>query len=138
MIDATAQQQLGATGVDLVTEAVLTFAAGKAEIRAGIAEPPTQWLVITGESGAIEFCDAPFTSWRDDPTELIVSDRRSTERVELPATDAYRVMVEETSAVIEGRPGWVLPVGESIETSRILDAIFDAARGPASDRRPLF
>jgi predicted dehydrogenase len=127
VIDVAARQQIGPTGVDLVTEAVLAFPDGEAEIRAGIAEPPTQWLVITGDAGEIEFRDAPYTSWRDDPTMLLLSDGSTTERIELPATDAYRVMIEETSAVIDGRPGWVLPVGESIETARVLDAIFSCA-----------
>jgi predicted dehydrogenase len=127
VVHVTARQRLGTTGVDVVTEAVLTFPDGEAEIRASIAEPPTQRLVITGDSGEIEFRDAPYTSWRDDPTLLLVSDGKTTERLELPATDAYQVMVEETSAVIEGRPGWVLPVSESIETARVLDAIRDSA-----------
>jgi hypothetical protein len=37
-------------------------------------------------------------------------------------------MVEEVSAAIEGRPGWLLPLGESIDTARILDAAFASAR----------
>lgn len=128
VVDVSARQQLGPTGVDLVTEALLTFADGAAELRAGIAEPPRQWLVITGDSGEIELRDAAYTSWRDDPTLLLVSDGTTTERIEIPATDAYQVMVEEVSAVIEGRSGWVLPIGASIEAARVLDAIARSAR----------
>jgi predicted dehydrogenase len=137
LLDVAARQQIGPTGVDLVTDALLTFADGDAEIRAGIAEPPRQWLVITGDAGEIEFREAAYTSWRDDPTELLVSDGTTTGRTVIPPTDAYRVMVEETSAVIERRPGWVLPVGESVATARILDAIFAAARGPAGSAAEL-
>ncbi|HMC68140.1 MAG TPA: Gfo/Idh/MocA family oxidoreductase, partial [Mycobacteriales bacterium] len=68
--EVTARQQLGPSGVDLVTEAVLEFEGGEAEIRAGITEPPHQWLVITGDQGEIEFRDAAYTSWRDDETVL--------------------------------------------------------------------
>lgn len=128
VLDVAARQELGPTGVDLVTQAVLSFDGGEAEIRAGISEPAKQWLVISGERGELEFRDFPYTSWRDDPTLLLVSDGRGTERIELPATDAYRVMVEEVSAAIEGRPGWLLPLGESIDTARILDAAFASAR----------
>ena len=124
----SARQQLGPTGVDLVTEAVLEFAAGEAEVRAGISEPPKQWLVITGDSGEIELRDSAYTSWVRDDTELLVSDGRSTERTTVPAANAYRLMVEEVSSVIEGAGGWVVPLAESIATAATLDAAFASSR----------
>lgn len=126
--EVAAKQELGPTGIDLVTEAILTFDDGEAQVRAGISEPPQQWLVVRGDGGEIELRDRSYTSWRDDPTVLLVSDPASTERITVPATDAYRVMVEEVSAVIEGRDGWVLPVAESRATAAVLDAAFDSAR----------
>lgn len=137
--EVTARQQLGPSGVDLVTEAVLEFDAGEAEIRAGISEAPHQWLVITGESGEIELRDASYTSWRDDETVLLVSDGTSTERRPVPARDAYQVMVEEVSAVIAGGDGWLLPLSESLATAAVLDAAFASARtggGPVSVSAP--
>ena len=126
--EVAARQQVGPTGVDLVTEAVLTFDDGDAEIRAGISEPPTQWLVITGEGGEIELRDAPFTSWANDETELLVSDGSGTERSRFPGVDAYRVMVEEVSSVIDGGAGWVVPLSESRATAVVLDACFASAK----------
>lgn len=126
--DVTARATYGPTGVDLVTEAVLTWESGaSAQVQAGIAGSVGQWLVVTGERGEIELRDAPYTSWRDDATELWVSDGRRTDRVPVPATDAYRVMVEQVSSVLRGGPGWVLPVAESLETAAVLDAIRAAA-----------
>ncbi len=46
----------------------------------------------------------------------------------MPATDAYRVMVEEVSAAIEGRAGWTLPLDESRATAAVIDAAFEGAR----------
>jgi predicted dehydrogenase len=129
-----ARQELGPSGIDVVTEAVLEFDDGEAEIRAGISEPPRQWLVIAGDGGELELRDASFTSWRDDDTVLVVSDGLSTERMQVPATDPYRVMVEEMSAAIEGRGGWLLPLTESIATAAVLDAAFASAR---ADGRPV-
>ena len=120
-------QQLAPSGVDLVTEAVLEFDEGTAEIRAGISEPPHQWLVIAGERGEIELRDAAYTSWRDDETVLLVSDGTSTERRVVPATDPYRVMVEEVSAAVGGGTGWLLPLSESLATASVLDAAFASA-----------
>jgi hypothetical protein len=83
--------------------------------------------VITGERGEIELRDEPYTSWKDDDTELWVSNGKGTDRVPVPAVDAYRVMVEETSAVLRGAPGWVLPLEESRQTAAVLDAAFASA-----------
>ena len=88
-VDVVAQSRLGPTGVDLDTRAVLRWADGtEAEVHAGITGTAGQWLVITGDDGEIELRDAPYTSWRDDDTELWVSDGTGTERVPVAATDA--------------------------------------------------
>jgi D-xylose 1-dehydrogenase (NADP+, D-xylono-1,5-lactone-forming) len=126
--EVTARQQLGPSGIDLVTEAVLEFDGGEAEIRAGISEPARQWLVITGERGEVELRDASYTSWRDDETVLLLSDATTTERHAVPATDPYRVMVEEVSAAVGGGSGWLLPLSESLATAAVLDAAFASAR----------
>jgi predicted dehydrogenase len=127
--DVAARMERGPTGVDLVTEAVLTFDAGEAEVRAGISEPPRQWLVVTGDDGEIELRDAAYASWVNDETELLVSDGTTTRRHAVPATDAYRVMVEEVSSVIAGGDGWVVPLAESRATAAVIDACFAAAGG---------
>jgi len=130
--EVTARQQLGASGVDLVTEAVLEFDDGEAEIRAGISEPPHQWLVITGDGGELEFRDAAYTSWRDDETVLLVSDGKATSRETFAAVDPYRVMVEEVSGAVRGGTGWTLPLDESLATAAVLDAVFASARAGSS------
>ena len=52
-----------------------------------------------------------------------MSDGAGTERLRVPAVDAYRVMVEEVSSVLTGGPGWVLPLEESRQTAAVLDAV---------------
>lgn len=126
--EVVARAQLDPNGVDLVTEAVLSWSGqADAQVRAGIAGAVGQWLVVRGEHGEVELRDAPYTAWKDDDTELWVSDGRGTERVPVARTDAYRVMVEEVSSVLAGGPGWVLPLEQSRQTA----AVLDAARGSA-------
>ena len=125
--DVAARAVLGPTGVDLRTDAVLDWDGCTAEVACGIDEGRGQYLVITGERGEIELRDAPFTSWKTDATELWMSDGGGTERVQVPATDAYQVMVEEVSSVIAGGPGWVLPLAASRETAACLDLVRAAA-----------
>ncbi len=115
-------------GVDLSTEAVLDWDGASAEVRAGIDEGLGQWLVITGTDGEIELRDAPFTSWKDDVTQLWVSDGRATERLEVPPANAYQVMIEEMSSVLSGGAGWVLPLADSRETAACLDLVREASR----------
>ena len=131
--DVVARSELGPTGVDLETRAVLAWDGAEAEVHAGIAADRGQWLVITGERGELELRGpGTFTAWKDDATELWVSDGTSTERVPVPAVDAYALMVEEVSSAVRGGPGWVLPLAESRSTAAVLDAAFaSAARGGA-------
>jgi xylose dehydrogenase (NAD/NADP) len=126
--DVAARARWADGGVDLATEAVLDWDGASAEVRAGIDEGLGQWLVITGRRGELELRDAPYTSWKDDATELWVSDGSGTERIAVPATDAYRVMVQEVSSVLAGGPGWVLPLEQSRETAACLDLIRAAAQ----------
>jgi hypothetical protein len=133
--DVVARTQVGPTGVDLDARALLAWGGGagpdvEAEVHVGIAADHGQWLVITGERGELELRGRnAFTAWRDDATELWVSDGSSTERVPVPAVDAYAVMVEEVSSVVRGGPGWVLPLAESRQTAAVLDAAFASAAG---------
>ena len=126
--DVVARTELGPTGVDLDTRAVLRWASGvEAEVQAGISSGQGQWLVVTGDRAELELRDAPYTSWKDDRTELWVSDGTGTERVAVPAVDAYRLMVQECSSVLRGGPGWVLPLEESRQTAAVIDAAFASA-----------
>ncbi len=120
--EVTARIRLGPTGVDLETTAILDWEGATAELRVGIDDGEGQWLVVSGEHGEIELRDAPYTSWKR-PSELLVSNGAGTERLQVPAVDAYQVMVEQVSSVIEGGPGWVLPVEESLQTAAVLDRI---------------
>jgi predicted dehydrogenase len=132
--EVAAQVRLGPTGVDLDSRAVLDWDGATAEVRASIDSDDGQWLVITGDRGEIELRGEPFTAMA--ASELWVSDGTGTERVPVEATDAYRVMVEEMGAVVEGRPGWVLPLEQSRQTASVLDAAFASGRAGGSPVAP--
>ena len=137
-----AQADLGPTGVDLHTRLILEWPDVTAEVQAGIDRDTGQWLVITGTDGELELRDQPFTAWQNDDTALWGSDGRGTVQVPVPAVDAYRLMVEEFSSVLDGGAGWVLPLEESRQTAAVLDAGFASLRRdgaavelPAADLR---
>jgi D-xylose 1-dehydrogenase (NADP+, D-xylono-1,5-lactone-forming) len=136
--ELVAKQEIGPTGVDLTTDAVLTYENGDAEVHVSIAEREQQSLVITGDDGEIELRDRSFTAQLVDETELWVSrGGKGTERIPVPAVDAYRLMLEEVSEAIRGREGWALPLSESLDGAKLIDACFTSARdgGAAVDPR---
>lgn len=136
-VEVTARQDLGPTGVDLTTDAVLTWDDGTtAEMRAGITGGEGQWLVITGARGEIELRDAPYTSWIGKATELWVSDGRGTERLPVAAADPYLEMLRAVGSRVRGRDAWVLPLADSRDTAALVDACFASARDGSAAVRP--
>jgi predicted dehydrogenase len=122
-VSATAE--IGDTGVDLTASLSIEFDGGTADVRASIAEDARQWLVVVGDRGDMELRPHPFTAWEGEETELWVSTGDSEV---VPPANAYRLMVENVSAAIEGREdAYVLPLAESRATAAVLDAAFEAA-----------
>jgi D-xylose 1-dehydrogenase (NADP+, D-xylono-1,5-lactone-forming) len=131
--EVVAKQLIGPTGVDLTTDAVLSWADGDAEIHVSIGEPERQALIITGDDGEIELRDKSFTAQLNDHLELWVSrGGKGTERIPVQAADPYRLMVEEFSSVIRGGEGWLLPLSESRDGAILIDACFTSARSSGS------
>ncbi len=116
------QRQLGPTGVDLRTHAVLSSVLGTAAVTASIDDPEAQGLTVESPGCSIEFVGPAFTTW-NTPSELrIVSDGIA--RVEqFPACDPYQLMIEAVSARIRGEAAWVLPLSTSWAVAATLDAI---------------
>ncbi len=135
--EVAARFEVGPSGVDLDARAVLSWEGGpEAEVRAGMIGGERQWLVVTGERGEVELRGAAYTAWTGDDTELWVSDGAGTERVAVPASDAYRIMVEEVSSALRGGPGWVLPLSQSRDTAAVLDAARASAAAGGEPVRP--
>ena len=125
--EVSAKAEIGPTGVDLTATVHVTFDGGTAELRASIAEEPRQWLVIEGGRGALELRDSAFAAWEGQDTELVFAGGGGDEIEPVPAANAYALMVEQVSAAIEGREGWVVPLAESRTVAAVLDAAFESA-----------
>lgn len=114
---------LAPTGVDLTTQASLTMGDIPVEIRASFIETAFESLTIEGSQGVIEFTGSDaYTSWLR-PSALRVLDRDG-ERVEhFPPVDPYRLMIENVSAVIAGREGWLPDPHWSLTVADAMDEI---------------
>jgi hypothetical protein len=93
------------------------------EIRASFIETAFESLTIEGVHGVIEFTgNDAYTSWLR-PSALRVLDRDG-ERVEhFAPVDPYRLMIENVSAVVAGRGGWLPDPQWSITVADAMDAI---------------
>jgi predicted dehydrogenase len=125
--EVTAKATLGPTGVDLTMALTVAFDGGEAELRCSVDEPAGQSFVIEGERGELEVRGEPFTAWEGAETEIWFSSAAGRQPERFEPANAYRLMVEETSAAIEGRGGWVLPLAASRATAAVLDAAFESA-----------
>ncbi len=124
-----AWQRLGPTGVDLATDAVLTFDGGDAEVHVAVDETERQWLRVAADGGEVELRAPSYSAWVEDEAQLCVSDGSGTQRERFPPVDPYLLMVEAVSRRIGGEDAWVLPLAESMATMSALDACFASARG---------
>ncbi len=114
--------QVGPTGVDLTTTAVLSSPRGRAEVTASFERDESQGLRAASTELSVELAHPSFTSWREPATMTVVED--GVERVEaFEACDAYQIMVEAVASRARGDEAWVLPLDTSLEIARTLDAI---------------
>jgi predicted dehydrogenase len=134
--DVVARSEPAPSGVDVDSRLILEWPSGaSAEVHVSFSADRGQWLVVRGERGEVELRGVPFTA-RGEDTELWVSDGTGTERVPVPAADAYRLMVEEVSAAFRGDDGWLLPLAESRDTAAVLDAARASAARAGAPVRP--
>jgi D-xylose 1-dehydrogenase (NADP+, D-xylono-1,5-lactone-forming) len=119
--ELTVRRRESATGVDLHTDAVLSYVDADAEVSCGFDGPAGQWLVIRGDAGEIEL---PHTFMlRHQPGELLVSDGSDTRRLPYAPCDPYALMFEAVSARIRGEDAFVVPLGDSLCCAAVLDAV---------------
>jgi xylose dehydrogenase (NAD/NADP) len=135
--EVTARTSDSPSGVDLTADVILTWASGvTAEVHVSMQEQAKQWLIVRGEAGELELADQPYTASWTAPAELLVSDGRGTERVEVAAADPYKLMFEQVSSVARGEAGWVLPLADSRQTAAVIDAALASARRGSEPVRP--
>ena len=123
------------TGVDVVTSAILEFAAGVADFTCSTRAEPDQRVHIYGTDGRISF-DIPFNIPPDLPARVLVTAggeppvRPDTEVLTFEATDQYAIQAERFArAVLDDEPT-PIPPEDGIANMRVIEAIF--AAGDAS------
>ena len=122
----------GATGIDIVTSAVLEFASGVATFTCSTRAEPDQRVHIYGTEGRISI-GIPFNIPPDRPTQIFVTAggdppvAPATETLTFATADPYTVEAAAfAAAVLDGIPVPVHP-SDAIANLRVIERIFEAA-----------
>ena len=116
----SATQNIGPTGIDMTTE-VSALLADEVAVSAitSFERPESQQLIITGETGMIEFpTGQAFTSWNEN-SSLKVGDRVE----EFAPVDPFTLMVTDFGNSINGEPAWIPSISETIFVAEIMDKV---------------
>lgn len=112
-------------GVDVRLAALLTFAAGTALFDCGLRLPYRQFCEVVGAGGTITL-PRPFQP-EDDPALLLVRRGEHEERVEIPGTNQYTLMLDHMgSCILQGRRPH-FSAEDAVANVRVLDALRLAA-----------
>ena len=113
-------------GVDVRLAGLLTFAAGTALFDCGLRLPYRQFCEIVGAEGTITL-PRPFQP-EEDPAVLLVRRGGQDERVEIPGTNQYTLMLDHMGTCILQRQQPQFPPEDAVANLRVLDALQASAR----------
>src|SRR3989441_8619013 len=112
-------------GVDVRMAGLLTFAAGAAVFDCGLRVPYRQICEVVGTTGAI-MLPRPFQP-EEDPAVLLVRRGEREERVEIPGTNQYTLMLDHMGACLLRGQRPQFPPEDAVANLRVLDALRRAA-----------
>ena len=113
-------------GVDVRLAGLLTFAAGTALFDCGLRLPYRQFCEVVGAEGTITL-PRPFQP-EEDPAVLLVRRGGQDERVEIPGTNQYTLMLDHMGTCILQRQQPQFPPEDAVANLRVLDALQASAR----------
>src|SRR5256712_1599115 len=113
-------------GVDVRLAGLLTFAVGAALVVLGVRLPYRQFCEVVGAEGTITL-PRPFQP-EEDPAVLLVRRGGQDERVEIPGTNQYTLMLDHMGACILQRQQPQFPPEDAVANLRVLDALQASAR----------
>lgn len=113
-------------GVDVKLAAMLRFSSTTALVDCGLRAPYRQFCEVVGAGGTITV-PRPFQP-EEDPAVLIVRTGGQEERVEIPGTNQYTLMLDHMGACILERRAPQFPPEDAVANLRVLDALMASAR----------
>lgn len=113
-------------GVDVRLAGMLRFSSAAALVDCGLRAPYRQFCEVVGTDGTVTL-PRPFQP-EEDPAVLIMRTGAQEEKVEIPGTNQYTLMLDHMGAcILEGRPPQ-FPPEDAVANVRVLDALMTSAR----------
>ncbi|MGI8929425.1 MAG: Gfo/Idh/MocA family protein [Candidatus Limnocylindrales bacterium] len=122
-----------ATGVDVLTSAILDFEGGSATFTCSTRTETDQRVHVYGTEGRISV-GIPFNIPPDRPTEIFVTAGGDppvaprTERLTFPAADPYTLEAEELAAIVLDGATPQFPTRDAAANMRVMEQIFSQER----------
>jgi predicted dehydrogenase len=121
-----------ATGTDTLTSAVLDFPNGQSTFTCSTRLAPYQRMIFHGTEGRIEVL-IPFNAPDDRPTQIVIDNGadltgESAETIEFPICNQYEIQGTLFSRAIRENREQAIPLEDSIENMRVIDAVFRSAQ----------
>ncbi|HVH30320.1 MAG TPA: Gfo/Idh/MocA family oxidoreductase [bacterium] len=113
-------------GVDVRLAGMLRFATATALIDCGLRAPYRQLCEIVGSDGSI-WVPRPFQP-EEDPGVVVVRSGKQEDRVELPGTNQYTLMIDHMGTCILEKQPPRFPADDAVANMRVLDALAASAR----------
>ncbi len=113
-------------GVDIRLTGMLKFPTATALIDCGLRAPYRQFCEIVGSEGSISV-PRPFQP-EEDPAVVVVRSGKQEDRVELPGTNQYTLMLDHIGKCILEKQPPRFPSEDAIANMRALDALAASAR----------
>lgn len=113
--------------VDVRLAGMLRFPKGAtALIDCGVRAPARQFAEIVGTDGAITL-PRPFQP-EEDPAVIFLRRGREEDRIEIPGTNQYTLMLDHFAQCVRGTASPRYPAEDAIANMRALDALAESAR----------
>jgi D-xylose 1-dehydrogenase (NADP+, D-xylono-1,5-lactone-forming) len=124
-VEATGEQRLGPTGVDMSFRGALRFADGAVSLlRASFEVPRSQELEVVGEEGRLRVA----TPWRPDfGIDVVLERDGETSRVDVPQANMYQLELENLADAAAGVAPLLLGRADALGQARTIDALYRSA-----------
>lgn len=128
--DVRAFSEIGKTGVDLATTAIMKFPDGKMGlIECSFTSSLQQTFSVIGTSQSIELPHNAFIPWDKNPYFTIrAEDKETGTQMSVPGDDQYRLMVEHFVDVCVNNATPIITPQFTIGNMQVLDAIAKSAK----------
>lgn len=114
-------------GVDVRLAGALRFADGAtALIDCGVRAVARQFAEVVGTEGSVTL-PRPFQP-EEDPAVVLVRRGREEERIEIPGTNQYLLMLDHFAQCVRGTASPRFPAEDAVANMKVLDALAQSAR----------